>query len=580
MAAGVPNPVVPPGLYDRPVLAVDPRTHTATIRSASADRDGRWAVTGSWDKTVRIWSLADGELERTIRVPAGPGNVGMVFAVAMSPDGALIAAGGCTRRTRADPQEQIYLFDRATGTLVKRIERLPNGVTSLVFSPDGNRLAAGLSRGGLRVYTRERGWNEVASDEDYGDAAYGADFAPDGRLASTSREGKVRLYPLDVTGMVRPGITVELPGKLYRIAFCPPDGARLAVGYADTPRVDVLDGHDLTRLLSSDVADVEGVYNLGAVAWSREAERLLASGVGNPGAPVLAWSQGGAGPRQLLAKTKDTVSNLVALPNGDLLAVSGTLLVRLGSDGTRRWAQQEEIANFIDSADHVTVSADGARVGFGYEFGGASPARFDMATRALTLGPGAAEGMAAPRQTGMNVENWYDNFSPTLDGKPVALDAYERSRSLAIHPSGKSFVLGTEWYLRAYDVQGAALWQRPTPSTAWAVNIAGDGRLVVAAYGDGTIRWHRMPDGACSPSCPCPIAPTGSPGLRKASTPLQPARKARCAGTSTGAGSRPTACPLRTSPAPTGPRCCRSFCRNSRRRARWASPIWRSTIVK
>jgi hypothetical protein len=27
------------------------------------------------------------------------------------------------------------------------------------------------------------------------------------------------------------------------------------------------------------------------------------------------------------------------------------------------------------------------------------------------------------------------------------------------------------------------------------VNIAGDGRLVVAAYGDGTIRWHRMDDG-------------------------------------------------------------------------------------
>jgi hypothetical protein len=29
----------------------------------------------------------------------------------------------------------------------------------------------------------------------------------------------------------------------------------------------------------------------------------------------------------------------------------------------------------------------------------------------------------------------------------------------------------------------------------WAVNISGDGRLVVAAYGDGIIRWHRMDDG-------------------------------------------------------------------------------------
>ena len=29
----------------------------------------------------------------------------------------------------------------------------------------------------------------------------------------------------------------------------------------------------------------------------------------------------------------------------------------------------------------------------------------------------------------------------------------------------------------------------------WAVNVAGDGRLVVAAYADGTIRWHRMDNG-------------------------------------------------------------------------------------
>ena len=124
------------GLFDRPVLAIDPGMHTNTIRRTVADRDGRWVATGSDDKTVRVWSLADGALLSTIRLPAGPGNVGKPFAVAMSPDGALIAAGGCTR---ADPQEQIYLFDRATRALVRRIEGLPTEVLHLAFSRDGGR---------------------------------------------------------------------------------------------------------------------------------------------------------------------------------------------------------------------------------------------------------------------------------------------------------------------------------------------------------------------------------------------------------------------------------------------------------
>ena len=40
---------------------------------------------GPYDKTVRVWTLTDGRLERTIRLPAGPGNTGKVHAVAISP---------------------------------------------------------------------------------------------------------------------------------------------------------------------------------------------------------------------------------------------------------------------------------------------------------------------------------------------------------------------------------------------------------------------------------------------------------------------------------------------------------------
>ncbi len=244
------------------------------------------------------------------------------------------------------------------------------------------------------------------------------------------------------------------------------------------------------------MSGVQDLHALHAVAWSRNDELLAGGDYFHVGGLLLAWSQRGAGPRRLLAETKDTVLNLIGLPNGDLLEADAAGFSRLGPDGTRRWTQQSPIADFREQANGLTISADGARVGFGYESHGGSPARFDMATRTLTLGPGADPQMAVPRQAGLNVENWHNNYSPTLDGKPLALNSGEASRSLAIHPSGKSFVLGADWSLRAYDAQGAPLWRRHVPDVGWAVNIAGDGRLVAAAYGDGTIRWHRMTDGA------------------------------------------------------------------------------------
>ena len=106
--------------------------------------------------------------------------------------------------------------------------------------------------------------------------------------------------------------------------------------------------------------------------------------------------------------------------------------------------------------------------------------------------------MAAPlrrSKTACRSRAGNDTTRPTLNGTPLRLDAYEISRSLALHPDGDRFVLGADWSLRAFDAKGNALWRQAVPGIVWAVNVTGDGRLVVAAYGDGTIRWHRMDDG-------------------------------------------------------------------------------------
>ena len=194
------------------------------------DAAGTLAVTGSDDKTVRVWSLTDGKLLQTIRMPAGPGNIGKIYAVAMSPDGDLVAAGGWTGRD--DREEFIYLFEARTGKMVKRISGLPNVTHSLAFSSDGRYLAAGLGgKNGLRVFDRDRQWAEAFRDTNYGDSIYGLTFAADGRLATTSYDGMVRLYDRNFKPVVAPR---KAPGgkQPFRIAFSP-DGTKLAVGYAD-----------------------------------------------------------------------------------------------------------------------------------------------------------------------------------------------------------------------------------------------------------------------------------------------------------------------------------------------------------
>jgi WD40 repeat protein len=483
-------------LYEQPVLVIDPGMHTGVIKTADVDKAGRIAVTGPWDKTVRVWSVADGKLLQTICMPAGPGNIGKIYAVAMSPDGNLVAAGGWTAWTEDTPGQLIYLFETRTGKMVKRISGLPEVTQSLAFSLDGRYLAAGLGVNGLRVFDRDREWAEALRDTNYGGQVYGVAFAADGRLATTSYDGMVRLYDRNFKPVVAPR---KAPGgnRPFRIAFSP-DGAKLAVGYADVPFVDLFDGHSLAPLSRPNLDGV-GNGNLMQVMWSRDRKTLYAGGLYHDGhgRPVLAWANAGRGARRrALPAGTDTVGGLAALPDcGLLVAAQDPFVAVLDPDGRPRWVRASPQADLRDQYDVFAVSADGALVDFGFEQWGKSPLRFDLHALKLTPDPPADGQTIRASQAGFAIEGWRHELSPTLDGQPIVLEPYERSRSLAVHPDGKRFVLGADWFLRALNAKGQPLWQRVTPGVVWGVNITGDGRLVVAAYGDGTICWHRMDDG-------------------------------------------------------------------------------------
>src|SRR5262249_35225738 len=170
-------------------------------------------------------------------------------------------------------------------------------------------------------------------------------------------------------------------------------------------------------------------------------------------------------------------------------------LALLEPDGRSRWTNSTPKADFRDQYDTLAVSVDGTIVDFGFEQWGESPLRFDLRALKLSRDPPSDDQTVLAKQDGLAVEGWRHGFQPTLDGKPINLIRSETSQSLARHPDGDRFVLGADWSLRAVDAKGGLLWRRASPAVVWGVNITGDGRLVVAAYGDGTIRWHRMDDG-------------------------------------------------------------------------------------
>ena len=95
----------------------------------------------------------------------------------------------------------------------------------------------------------------------------------------------------------------------------------------------------------------------------------------------------------------------------------------------------------------------------------------------------------------MTIDGWQNGTNPTLNGRALPFTQYDIARSLAIAPDAKRFFLGSSFALTAFDDAGAQKWRQQSRNEVWAVNASKDGRVVVAADGDGAIRWHRADDG-------------------------------------------------------------------------------------
>ena len=439
-------------------VRVDPGEHTGTVTSVATTPRGEYVVTASVDRTARVWDGTTGELLRTLRPPSqAAGAEGRLFAVAISPDATLVAAGGVTRffENAEDRSSAVYLFDRASGALVRSLHGFPGSsseeqLTRLSFSPDGRRLVAVHSKAPTAVFEVASG-RALSANLDPQREIIDADFDPSGRLLLTQSGGLLRILDREL----RPGAQAVMDERRPLGARFSPDGSQVAVLYPQGPRLELRDGRDLRRRTDVSGSDLDSVQ-LTSLAFSRDGKNLYAAGRGQPDGLGTIWrwplAKGGASKAELQVAQGLPLA-LAARPAGGVLfaaddpswgAVDAADKSVFTSGGRHPLAAQPEA---------LLVDATGERIEFLPSSGSREPVRFQLSELRLLRAPPADSALRPPRSQlpGHEVTGWRSEGRVRFDGVVLTLPS-ERGAALALSPSGRSFVLGTNYRLTRYMV--------------------------------------------------------------------------------------------------------------------------------
>jgi WD40 repeat protein len=242
--------------------------HTARVQSIAFTPDGRRALSGSADRTMRLWDVESGKELRRFKVGAG------VDAVAFAPDGRRALSGSTDRLVR--------LWDVETGKELRRFEGHTGYVVRVAVSPDGRQALSGSIGDAVRLWELETGKELRRFEHRY--TIDRVAFAPDGRRAlssSSDADQSVRAWNT-ATGKELHGFRRHLrdgsgASHIQDTAFSPDGRHVLSGGWDRAMRLwEAESGKELRRF------DV-GTY-AEAVAFSPDGRRAVAAG-GHAGPP-------------------------------------------------------------------------------------------------------------------------------------------------------------------------------------------------------------------------------------------------------------------------------------------------------
>ncbi len=200
------------------------------------------------------------------------------------------------------------------------------GVTSLAFSPDGRFLAAGTTRGEIRIWQAISG-QPYLTLQGHTNWVLSIDFSPDGhRLVSGSEDQTIRLWQVD-TGQCVHIWHEETMGQVNVITFSS-DGSLLVSGSSD-PILRLWDG-ETRRCLRTWSGHTNQVRT---VAFSGDGKRLAS---GSADHTIRLWAVDTDQPIAVFKGHTDWVLSVAFSPDGQTLASSS------GDQTIRLWTVESE----------------------------------------------------------------------------------------------------------------------------------------------------------------------------------------------------------------------------------------------
>lgn len=161
--------------------------HSDSVTAVAFSPDGQTIVSGSHDKTIKLWNAATGELQQTL------GDCShLVYTVAFSPDGQTVVSGSYDNITK--------LWNAATGELQQTLEGYSHSFTAVAFhtregtdtSPTSNQAASQISLAEQWVYMND----EKVMWRPYEYSRYSCCCTKEGALALGYPSGRVFIIQL------------------------------------------------------------------------------------------------------------------------------------------------------------------------------------------------------------------------------------------------------------------------------------------------------------------------------------------------------------------------------------------------